>query len=545
MHFLFFGLAAVAHVCGAYVPPSSASINLRTARVVTASRAAAALATASTTATASSAASTDPSVVDAETRFVRTNPMSDRFEVLDFHHVELYCSDANSAAGRFAHALGMDVLATSGPQTGNSHFTSITIGSGDVRMAFTAPLGATMDGSDADAAPETGVAAALAYDAAAARDFVANHGGIAVRAVCVRVSDVEAAYDACVSGGGEGVLPPRSLWQDDDATSADAPSGAVAEVKLYGDVVLRLLSLDDAVHQGRHLPGYVDAATAGVDDEDGSYGIRRFDHIVGNVWELQPTLTRLRAMTGFHDFAEFTAEDVGTVDSGLNSAVLASNSERVLLPVNEPTYGTKRRSQIETYLVTNKGEGVQHMALFTDDIFSTIRQMRAAGRRGGFQFMDAPSDAYYEELPSRIGDALSAEEYASVRELGLLVDRDPEGVLIQVFTKPVGDRPTLVRHLLAASSPPFCSPLPPVVLFAPCCPKVAVPRRLTLFPLRRLSPSNASSLCLVATAVFGDHPARRLHGPRPRGADRAHPEGRLRRLRQGQLQGALQERRGL
>merc|ERR1719478_1901771 len=154
-------------------------------------------------------------------------------------------------------------------------------------------------------------------------------------------------------------------------------------------------------------------------------------------------------MTGFHEFAEFTAEDVGTIDSGLNSMVLANNLQNVLLPINEPPYGTRRRSQIETYLVANKGEGVQHMALFTDDIFETIRRMRRAGERGGFQFMDAPSEQYYQELPERIGDdVLSAEQLATAKELGLLVDRDPEGVLIQVFTRPVGDRPTLFLEII-------------------------------------------------------------------------------------------------
>ncbi|KAL3894364.1 MAG: hypothetical protein SGPRY_013830, partial [Prymnesium sp.] len=98
----------------------------------------------------------------------------------------------------------------------------------------------------------------------------------------------------------------------------------------------------------------------------------------------------------------------GTVDSGLNSMVLASNSELVLLPVNEPTYGTRRRSQIESYLIANRGEGVQHMALKTDDIFATVSAMRGATHSGGFSFMDPPSKEYYAELPSRIGDALQA-----------------------------------------------------------------------------------------------------------------------------------------
>ena len=163
---------------------------------------------------------------------------------------------------------------------------------------------------------------------------------------------------------------------------------------------------------------------------------------------LLETVDYIARFTGFHEFAEFTAEDVGTVDSGLNSMVLASNDERVLLPVNEPTYGTRRRSQIQTYLVHHGGEGVQHIALFTDDIFRTVAAMRNAGRRGGFAFMDAPSAEYYRELPARIGGALEADALAKAEELGLLVDRDDQGVLIQVFTRPLGDRPTLFLEII-------------------------------------------------------------------------------------------------
>ena len=110
----------------------------------------------------------------------------------------------------------------------------------------------------------------------------------------------------------------------------------------------------------------------------GTYGIQRIDHVVGNVPDLLATVDYLTAATGFHEFAEFTAEDVGTVDSGLNSMVLASNTEAVLLPVNEPTTGGKRKSQILTYLEQHGGEGVQHIALKTDDVFATVHAMRVA-----------------------------------------------------------------------------------------------------------------------------------------------------------------------
>jgi len=128
--------------------------------------------------------------------------------------------------------------------------------------------------------------------------------------------------------------------------------------------------------------------------------------------------------------------------------VLASNNEMVLLPVNEPTYGTKRKSQIQTYLEHNNGPGLQHLALYTTDIFLTMRKLRELEDYGGFELQERPSPLYYQDLPSRIGDSLTPEQYKLVEELGLLVDKDDQGVLLQIFTKPVGDRPTLFLEII-------------------------------------------------------------------------------------------------
>ena len=378
-----------------------------------------------------------PTTITAQKPFARQNPKTDKFTVHSFHHVEVYCADATNTAGNFQNALGMHTLA----KTRNNRFTSTVIGSGNVKIAFTAPL--PVPQLDRDRLPPDGLAKILDYDETDPHAFIATHGGVAVRAVCLHVADVHDAFQACVDGGGDAVLEPRALRCDAESTT---PMGHVAEVRLYGDVVLRLLSLDCS-YAGAHMPGYEDEPTNPHMSDD--YGIMRFDHIVGNVWEMMPTIERLQRMLGFHEFAEFTAEDVGTVDSGLNSMVLSNNAQNVLLPINEPTYGTRRRSQIETYLLSNVGEGVQHMALATEDIFTTVRAMRAAGDRGGFTFMDPPGEDYYAELPERIGsDVLTVEQFEEVRELGLLVDRDPEGALVQVFTRPVGDRPTLFLEII-------------------------------------------------------------------------------------------------
>ena len=170
------------------------------------------------------------------------------------------------------------------------------------------------------------------------------------------------------------------------------------------------------------------------------YGIRRLDHAVGNVPELAPAVNYVKKFTGFHEFAEFTAEDVGTNESGLNSVVLANNNEMVLLPVTEPVYGTKRKSQIETFLVHNDGAGVQHLALMSSDIFRTLREMRKRSSVGGFDFMAPPLPTYYRNLKKRAEDVLSDKQIKECEELGIVVDRDDQGTVLQIFTKPVGDR---------------------------------------------------------------------------------------------------------
>jgi len=243
----------------------------------------------------------------------------------------------------------------------------------------------------------------------------------------------------------------------------------MAEVMLYpeSDTALRFVS-GDALDTLPFLPGYekpperlplpspagapspYPVSVPSSSGKVGAYGIERIDHVVGNVPNLLATVDYLIAATGFHEFAEFTAEDVGTVDSGLNSMVLASNTEAVLLPINEPTAGGKRKSQILTYLEQHGGPGVQHIALKTDDIFATVGAMRAAhAAYGGFELMDRPRDQYYDKLHDRLGKGTLSEDMAKqCRELGILADKDDQGVLLQIFTKPIGDRSTLFLEII-------------------------------------------------------------------------------------------------
>ncbi|GMF50165.1 unnamed protein product [Phytophthora fragariaefolia] len=328
--------------------------------------------------------------------FVRHNPQTDRFDVHKFHHIEFFCLDATNVSRRFSWGLGMGQIGKSDQSTGNHVSASYVIQSGDVKLVFTAPYALETDKAPDAVSPVPG------YDAAFAQQFVLKHG-LAVRALGIQVADAKAAYEISVQNGGEGVLEPQTLTDKDSGKST-----VISEVKLYGDVVIRWVSGD---FEGPLVPGYEK-----VDGPDMSIGIQRMDHCVGNVPSLLEAVKYITGFTGFHEFAEFTAEDVGTLDSGLNSMVLASNNEMVLLPVNEPTFGTKRKSQIQTYLEQN--------------------------------FMPRPNAVYYEQMPERIGESLTKEQYKMIEQLGLLVDKDDQGILLQIFTKPLGDRATVFFEII-------------------------------------------------------------------------------------------------
>lgn len=359
--------------------------------------------------------------------FVRHNPRSDKFPIHDFHHVEFWCSDATNTYKRFQLGLGMTLVGKSDQSTGNAVYASYVLKSNDLVFTFTAPY-------SVKSTAESTCVPFPHYDKSQAHEFIKIHG-LAVRAVGLRVEDAQQAYEVSVANGGVGVLKPYTM--KDEATGA---TQVISEVLLYGDVVLRYVSGD---FKGPFNPLY-----EAVDVPPLCYGLQRLDHAVGNVPELIKAVHYIMSFTGFHEFAEFVAEDVGTVDSGLNSMVLANNNEMVLLPVNEPTFGTPRKSQIQTYLEQNEGSGLQHLALKTGDIVTTLRKMQAVSHMGGFEFMPRPSDEYYRKLPAKIGDDLTPQQYKDCEELGILVDRDDQGILLQIFTRPLGDRPTVFIEII-------------------------------------------------------------------------------------------------
>ena len=376
----------------------------------------------------------------------------------------------------------MQLIAKSDLSTGNKSYASYALKSNDLMFVFSAPSYVQADA--ASGRP-------LARRRSRSRRTTPKRCGpswtstaSAVRAVGVVGGRRDGGVRKSVANGGRSAFDSMPTDLGGGGVIAEGPCTATW---CCGDVS----GVDDDAKK-TFLPKYIPTPV-----EDGReplcYGLQRLDHAVGNVHDLLETVDYITAFTGMHQFAEFTAEDVGTVDSGLNSMVLANNSEFILLPVNEPTFGTKRKSQIQTYLEQNGGPGLQHLALKTDDIFATVREMRRhGGGRGGFEFQKPASADYYAKLPERIGaDALTKEQFAQVQELGLLVDRDDQGVLVQIFTKPLGDRPTVFIEII-----------------------------------QRVG---------CARAPAGDR----------RRSARARANRRLRRLRQGQLLGALQEHRAV
>ncbi|XP_051211800.1 4-hydroxyphenylpyruvate dioxygenase-like [Lolium perenne] len=344
---------------------------------------------------------------------------TDRFDVLDFHHVEFWCADAASAAGRFSFGLGVPLAAQSVITTGNSVHASHVLRSrtGSLTFLFSAPYARHCTAAAAAAAA---TATVPSFSADGARRFTSDYG-VAVRALAVRVADAAEAFWASVNAGARPAFAPAEL----------SHGFVMAEVELFGDTVLRFVSYPDGTKVS-FLPGFEDVASSGSPD----FGLTRFDHIAGAVPDLASVASYVAGFTGFHEFSDFTGHKVGTGESALNGVVLANNEDTVLLTLLEPVHGTKRRSQVQTFLDHHGGPGVQHLAMASDDLLGTLREIRARSSLGGFELLPPPPPRYYDGLRQLAGDVLSEEQIKECQELGVLVDRDDHGgVVLQVFTK--------------------------------------------------------------------------------------------------------------
>ncbi len=321
------------------------------------------------------------------------------------HHVEFLVGNARQAAYYYRHAFGFSQFAYAGLETGRRDSASYALQQGKARLVLTTPLD---PGSEASA-------------------HVTLHGD-GVRDIAFHVEDADAAFAEAVARGARPVSEP--------ADRHDA-RGTIrhAAIATYGDTIHSLISFGS--YDGPFLPGYEAQVAPGADA-----GLLRIDHMVGNVelGAMNQWAEWYSRVLGFSRFISFDDKDISTEYSALMSIVMSDSSYAIKFPINEPAPGRKK-SQIAEYLDYYRGPGVQHIALLTTDIVSTVTRLRA----NGVEFLSVP-ESYYDGLAGRVG-AID-EEAATVRRLGLLVDRDEEGYLLQLFTRPVEDRPTLFFEII-------------------------------------------------------------------------------------------------
>jgi len=316
--------------------------------------------------------------------------------------------NAKQAAHYYATAFGMRRVAYRGPETGCPHEAAYVLESGSGRFVFRGPV--------------------------RARTWLGRHvaaHGDGVIDLALEVSSAEEAYYHAVSHGALGLEAPHLL--EDESGKV-----VVAAIATYGET--RHTLVERSGYSGPYLPGYVAAPPVVTPPERGFFtGI---DHCVGNVelGRMDEWVDFYHRAMGFTNMKEFVGDDIATEYSALMSKVVADGSRKVKFPLNEPALG-QRKSQIDEYLEFYGGPGVQHIALATDDIVASVRAMTAAG----VEFLATP-DTYYEELGSWVGQTRVPTD--ELRELGLLADRDEDGYLLQIFTQPVQDRPTVFFELI-------------------------------------------------------------------------------------------------
>ena len=322
-------------------------------------------------------------------------------------HVELYVGNAVQAAHFYARAFGFRPLAYAGLETGLRDRTSHVLEQGRVRLVLTGTLRAGTE---------------------VARHH-ARHGD-GIKTIALSVPDVDQAHHEAVARGARSLAAPHD-------TADEGGTVRRAEIATYGDTVHTFV--DRSGYDGPFLPGFRALDGNGASGEDLLLAI---DHIVGNVelGQMEEWVRFYEDVFGMVEMIHFSDEAISTEYSALMSKVVASGNGRIKFPINEPAEGL-RKSQIDEYLEFYEGAGAQHIALATRDIVGTVAELR----RNGVGFLEIP-DAYYDEVPERVPEV--AGQLADLRRQGILVDHDDEGYLLQIFTKPLGDRPTVFFEII-------------------------------------------------------------------------------------------------
>lgn len=332
---------------------------------------------------------------------------ADFLPLLGTDHVEFYVGNAKQAAHYYKTAFGFQSVAYAGPETGVMDRCSYVLRQQKLTFVLTTPL-----------TPGNPIS-----------DHVAKHGD-GVKVLALAVDDARDAWEQTTKRGARSYMKPERRKDDKGEV-------VLSGIHTYGDTVHVFVERKN--YSGPFMPGYKEWKS---DYNPPSTGLLYVDHCVGNVgWnQMNPWVKFYEEVMGFRNILSFDDKDISTEYSALMSKVMSNGNGYVKFPINEPAEG-KKKSQVEEFLDFYKGEGVQHVALATQDIVSTVSQLKARG----VEFLSIPS-SYYETVLDRVGKI--DEDLSPLRELGILIDRDDEGYLLQIFTKPVEDRPTLFFEII-------------------------------------------------------------------------------------------------
>jgi 4-hydroxyphenylpyruvate dioxygenase len=335
------------------------------------------------------------------------NEAQDFLPINGTDYVELYVGNAKQAAHYYKTAFGFESLAYCGLETGNKEFCSYVVKQDKIKLVLTTPYDSSSEISK----------------------HILKHGD-GVKVIALWVDDARSAYEETTKRGAEGVMEPQ-VFKDNNGEVIKA------SIKTYGDTIHTFVERKN--YKGIFLPGFEKWVS---EYNPSTKGLKYIDHMVGNVelGSMNKWAEFYGKVMGFANLVTFDDKDISTQYTALMSKVMTNGNGRIKFPINEPAMGLKK-SQIEEYLNFYGGAGCQHIAVATDDIVFTISEMR----KSGVEFLHVPG-SYYDTVVDRVGTI--AEDLAILKSLGIMVDRDEEGYLLQIFTKPVEDRPTLFFEII-------------------------------------------------------------------------------------------------
>ncbi len=335
-------------------------------------------------------------------------PQHDFLPIKGTYYVEYLVGNAKQAAYYYHYVFGYDITGYRGPETGYKSAASFLLSQGKIRLILTTAL-----------QPDNEIA-----------DHVYRHGD-GIQDIALWVDDVRQSFEETIRRGARSVQEPNVRRDDDGEVT-------VASIATYGDTIHTFV--ENHNYHGFFLPGFRPWKNQHL--ENRSVGLKHVDHLVGNVplGDMNKFVNFYADVMGFKQLVSFDDQDISTKYTALMLKVMLNGNERIKFPINEPAAGLKK-SQIDEYLEFYRGAGVQHVALATGDIIETVTKLR----KNGLEFLHVP-DTYYDDLRERVGEI--DEPIAALRQLGILVDRDEEGYLLQIFTKPVQDRPTVFYEII-------------------------------------------------------------------------------------------------